>query len=277
MRTISNLQIARDEIQSGADSVTSKLAVFSLLPNNSTATELNNQASRPEANPTQGFLGHIYLPVAIFSDVDPCGVIPLLSLRILQNALLTVGGLRAETLILRLKSLREINTQMRATATFMTAQMRGMGSSTLRRPEHIKFNFTTCGCIISLYKGSRKPFFLICPEGKNPNEPQPREPIFPNTTLLWESRLAISCSFTDHRLIKDRPTELLFVRRLTPRDHRVFGQAHRDPPSEIRQSTPVITNHRDEVVAFPTWNYTKKPHLLFKTAAIYPLTLQNQQ
>jgi hypothetical protein len=200
-RTIFHFQKARNEMHEEVNKVMKKDPYFSPRAFNVPHSPFGSAPSRTP----QHFLGHVYLPTALFVDhVHEPGRLTLpISMRVLQTALVSVGGLRAERLSLRLSALRDIVERMRQTATYVASASQGMqktrrrsrGGSTPDLPSDLKSAFTACGCLIQLVsvRGSHDPHtcfphaytccsppspqirqqsvFLVCPESQSLRPP----------------------------------------------------------------------------------------------------------
>jgi hypothetical protein len=113
------------------------------------------------SQPSSHFPGHVYLPASLFGGSRDALSLPL-SMRVLQAALVSVGGLRAERLSLKLPMLREITERMQETAGFAAGGVtatQGRGLTPVL-PDHLKTTFTACGCLIQLLSVRLRSFFL---------------------------------------------------------------------------------------------------------------------
>jgi hypothetical protein len=114
------------------------------------------------SQPSSHFPGHVYLPASLFGGSRDTLPLPL-SMRVLQAALVSVGGLRAERLSLKLPMLREITERMQETAAFAAGgitAIQGRGLTPVL-PDHLKATFTACGCLIQLLSVRKLSFFNL--------------------------------------------------------------------------------------------------------------------
>lgn len=278
-RTIYHFQKARNEMQAEVNAIMRTHSRFSTRPFPARFSPFGAEPSLPSPQ----FLGHVYLPVSLFGGSRDSLSLPL-SMRVLQAALVSVGGLRAERLSLKLPMLREITERMQKTAAYAAGGItatQGRGLTPIL-PDHLKATFTACGCLIQLLSSPHQSMFVICPERRMTSE---KEPIRPGETLLWENRLAISFTVGGRQPQRRASTasqpppttdDRFFVRRLTTKDYKVshvIGTAVREVPSDIRVTTPVIVDERDRLVALPTLRFLQnRPDLVFTTAPVFPLT-----